>query len=81
MKRIFNLFSIALLGATVISCAKYSMGDGLAYPEFGYAAEDPGAPDPEEGDRFGEITDNPFIKTSEQNVSTFSIDADEKDDL
>lgn len=76
MKRIFNLFSIALLGATVISCAKYSMGDGLAYPEFGYAAEDPGAPDPEEGDRFGEITDNPFIKTSEQNVSTFSIDAD-----
>ena len=39
MKRVFNLFSIALLGATVISCAKYSIGDGLASPEFDYAAE------------------------------------------
>ena len=31
---------------------------------------------PEERDRFDKIEDNPFIKTSEQNVSTFSIDAD-----
>jgi len=39
-------------------------------------SEDSMAPPQEEGDRFDEIIDNPFIKTSEQNVSTFSIDAD-----
>ena len=28
------------------------------------------------GDKFDEFPDNPFIKTAEQNVSTFSVDAD-----
>ncbi len=30
----------------------------------------------ETGDKFEEITDNPFIKTADENVSTFSLDAD-----
>lgn len=29
-----------------------------------------------QGDRFDEIAENPFVKTKDQNVSTFSIDAD-----
>lgn len=33
-------------------------------------------PPDEEGDKLDAITENPFIKTSEQNVSTFSVDAD-----
>ncbi|MCR5158915.1 MAG: VWA domain-containing protein [Prevotella sp.] len=28
------------------------------------------------GDQFSEFADNPFVKTSQQNVSTFSVDAD-----
>ena len=39
-------------------------------------SEDSTALPQEESDRFDEIVDNPFIKTSEQNVFTFSIDAD-----
>ena len=46
------------------------------YPEadFETSMSEPG--DEGAGDRFDEIKDNDFIKTSEQNVSTFSIDAD-----
>ena len=73
MKRLINLLiAIALIPAAV-SC--YS--SDYFYPEFdnfasGYVDEQ----NPEGGDRFDEIKDNPFIKTSEQNISTFSIDAD-----
>ena len=31
----------------------------------------------ETSDKFEEITDNPFIKTADENVSTFSLDADQ----
>ena len=31
---------------------------------------------PASGDKFGEFSDNPFVKTSQQPVSTFSVDAD-----
>ena len=50
--------------------------DGLVYPEADYEASMPEPGDEEAGDRFDEIKDNDFIKTSDQNVSTFSIDAD-----
>ena len=50
--------------------------DGLVYPEADYEASMPEPGDEEAGDRFDEIKDNDFIKTSGQNVSTFSIDAD-----
>ena len=50
--------------------------DGLVYPEADYEASMPEPGYEEAGDRFDEIKDNDFIKTSDQNVSTFSIDAD-----
>ena len=76
MKRLINLSAVAFLSCTAISCSIDGMGD-VFYPEIGNSAvEDMLEPNPEEGDRFDEIKDNPFIKTSEQNVSTFSIDAD-----
>ena len=76
MKRLINLSAVAFLSCTAISCSFDGMGD-VFYPEIGNSAvEDMLEPNPEEGDRFDEIKDNPFIKTSEQNVSTFSIDAD-----
>lgn len=73
MKRLINLTAAVMLCLGLISCSKDGLYYAFGYPETG--AEDNNAP-PEEGDRFDEIKDNPFIKTSEQNVSTFSIDAD-----
>lgn len=72
MKRIFHLLCAVSLSIAAASCDMGIMSDAY-YPEMGSAMEET---DPEEGDRFDEITDNPFIKTSEQNVSTFSVDAD-----
>lgn len=72
MKKILELGFVAALCFIMTACEYGSMFDGyMAGP-----AEDSTAPPHEEGDRFDEIIDNPFIKTSEQNVSTFSIDAD-----
>ena len=77
MKRLYNLLACVLVGAFAISCEYGAMMDGVYYPEMdGAAMPGEGEPDPGEGDRFDEIKDNAFIKTSEQNVSTFSIDAD-----
>lgn len=72
MKRLYNLSAAALLSAAAVSC---QMGDAAFYPEISDSAiveeqESDG------GDSFDSIKDNPFIKTAEQNVSTFSIDAD-----
>lgn len=75
MKRLINLSAVVLLGFAAISCYKGDMYDSF-YPEIGNSAlENMEEPNPE-GDRFDEIKDNPFIRTSEQNISTFSIDAD-----
>ena len=77
MKRLYNLLACVLVCAFAISCEYGAMMDGVYYPEMdGAAMPEEGEPDPGEGDRFDEIKDNAFIKTSEQNVSTFSIDAD-----
>ena len=79
MKRIFNLFAVALTGVVAISCSKEEMMDAGMYPNYdSFAPEFDGEyVQPEEGgDRFDGIKDNQFIKASEQNVSTFSIDAD-----
>lgn len=43
----------------------------MSYPNMGEIIQ----PD-EYGDRFEEFLDNPFINTADQNVSTFSVDAD-----
>ena len=42
----------------------------------GSQGPDGGVPTQQGGDKFEEFADNPFVKTSQQNVSTFSVDAD-----
>lgn len=68
-----NLLLIALAVATMSSCASDFAG-GMRY-EADMEANGimPGA---DSGDRFDTIVDNKFIKTADENVSTFSIDAD-----
>ena len=74
MKRHYYFLAAALLSCATVSC---DMAYDYFYPEINDAAmPDVGEPAPEEGDRFDEIKENQFIKASEQNVSTFSIDAD-----
>ena len=77
MRHLFNFFAVALVGICVASCSKGDFYmDGLVYPEADSEASMPEPGDEEAGDRFDEIKDKDFIKTSDQNVSTFSIDAD-----
>jgi Ca-activated chloride channel family protein len=67
---------LAAAGAILTSCSTsdYESGilyDGaLTYNYFGNIDA------PVEGDRYDEIVENPFIKTADENVSTFSVDAD-----
>lgn len=81
MKKSFRIMVIGILCCSCLSSCDMAY-DNLAgnYPEVdGNFSEDaPGSDDssPEEGDRFDEIQENDFIKTTDQNVSTFSIDAD-----
>ena len=49
--------------------------NGVMYAADGYADDEMAAP-PASGDKFEEFTDNPFVSTEEQAVSTFSVDAD-----
>ena len=53
-----------ILGLVVVGCYKeFGFNDDLGYFQGG-------------GDRFNDFEENPFIKVSDQPVSTFSIDAD-----
>ena len=81
MKNIFTLFVCSSILLFALSCSK---DYGFPGPDFfpadsGMADHNIGAPDIAPGgggDRFDEIIENPFIKVSEQPLSTFSIDAD-----
>ena len=81
MKNIFTLFVCSSILLLALSCSK---DYGFPGPDFfpadsGMANHNIGAPDIAPGgggDRFDEIIENPFIKVSEQPLSTFSIDAD-----
>ena len=81
MKNIFTLFVCSSILLFALSCSK---DYGFPGPDFfpadsGMANHNIGAPDIAPGgggDRFDEIIENPFIKVSEQPLSTFSIDAD-----
>ena len=76
MKRLFNLISTAAVGLSLLACeAGGSFDMNMAMPEMGGMASDEMYPE-QGGDRFDEIIENGFIETAEQNVSTFSIDAD-----
>ena len=68
------VFALSLL-AIAASCAvdeSYNMDFAGEY----YPSEEEGAYEPADGDRFDEIRENPFVKTSEDDKSTFSVDAD-----
>lgn len=63
---------ICLVVAGAVSCmAAYSEDMELSNGRAEYI-QTPG----ESGDKFDDFLDNPFIKTADQNVSTFSVDAD-----
>ena len=75
-KQLVNL-SLAAVVLLAVGC---NVSDGESYDSYPYLTDsyyDEGVMSPtESGDQFGEFTDNPFVKTSLQNVSTFSVDAD-----
>ena len=76
MKRLFNLISTTAVGLSLLACeAGGSFDMNMAMPGMGGMASDEMFPE-QGGDRFDEIIENGFIETAEQNVSTFSIDAD-----
>ena len=65
------VFALSLL-AIAASCAvdeSYNMDFAGEY----YPSEEEGAYEPADGDRFDEIRENPFVKTSENDKSTFSV--------
>lgn len=66
IERLTIMISLTL---AMVSCSSaYDYYDGSGF----YPIPNP----PAEGDRFDELSENDFIMTSEQNVSTFSVDAD-----
>lgn len=77
MKKIFFNYGLAAMSLLAVGC---SVSNDVEYrtEEPLYATNDmvEGCPIPESGDQFGEFADNPFVKTSQQPVSTFSVDAD-----
>ena len=70
MKRFFYFSIVLILGVAISCCSKedFSMMPD-AFGEGYY-------PGVQGGDRYDDFADNPFIKTADQNVSTFSVDAD-----
>ncbi|MBR0322132.1 MAG: von Willebrand factor type A domain-containing protein, partial [Bacteroidales bacterium] len=75
--KIFMALLVPAALLCVASCTKGDVMNGIFMPEASYDELMPGEPEqPEGGDRFDEIVENDFIKTADQNVSTFSIDAD-----
>ena len=73
--------SAILFVLSTISCAVF-VGKGYYVSGADYEAGTPNydyiipEESDESGDKFDEIIDNPFIKTAEENISTFSLDAD-----
>lgn len=65
--KICILSALAVLAAASASCS---------FDGFQYSADSFKMNGMESGDRFDTITDNQFIRTADENVSTFSIDAD-----
>ncbi len=75
MRKIIRMLAFAALAFTFASCAKNSLADY----GWGWMPSAPeGSMDREDvpGDNYADYQDNRFIKTADQNVSTFSVDAD-----
>ncbi len=76
MRQIFKTLVLAAVSLSSASCAMEGMNDfnGGHMPSGPEAGESP--EDRQPGDSYADYIDNPFIKTADENVSTFSIDAD-----
>lgn len=80
MKKNFVYFSLAAMSLLAAGCGvsgdnerEYiEAPDFMAYNSYALDEGIPGL----SGDKFGEFADNPFVKTTLQPVSTFSVDAD-----
>ncbi|MBQ9309349.1 MAG: von Willebrand factor type A domain-containing protein [Bacteroidales bacterium] len=73
MKTKLLFFVLTVAGFAFASCSMNDYYDGFSgYPEYSYDEQT----SPESGDNFDVIKENPFVSTSEQPVSTFSVDAD-----
>lgn len=74
MKNLFNHFAVLCAALVLAGCDAGYMMDGIYYP----SAPEGNMPMEEtpSGDQYEEFADNPFIDTKEQDVSTFSVDAD-----
>ena len=75
MKKIIVALSVIALLASC-DVGYYDM-DGMYYRNSALMLnENPGEGEEPGGDRFDKIVENPFVETSEEPVSTFSVDAD-----
>lgn len=73
-KRQLKAFTMMAAGMMVCGCSYDDFGGYYAaYDEMGIA---PSMVEQQGGDQFAEFEDNPFVRTSDENVSTFSVDAD-----
>ena len=70
MRKIY--MALAAAGLLLCSCSYIADFNYGAYPEINDGTEK----EQEGGDKFEEFADNDFIETSDNNVSTFSVDAD-----
>ncbi|MGB0429239.1 MAG: vWA domain-containing protein [Bacteroidia bacterium] len=72
-----SLISILLLPFLFVACSEDAENLGVTQRSFENSSDyeaGPGYTDP--NGKYNEIVENPFIKTKDENVSTFSIDAD-----
>ncbi|MBR5699027.1 MAG: von Willebrand factor type A domain-containing protein [Prevotella sp.] len=74
-----NFLSVGLAATTLFVVGCSTAGEDVSYEGYNmYSLADNGMIEMPEGggDKFDEFTDNPFVKTSEEPASTFSVDAD-----
>ena len=78
MKKYFLNFSLAAMSLLAVGCGVAGDGDDRFLSPTYYESNDmiEESTIPGSGDKFGEFADNPFVKTTLQPVSTFSVDAD-----
>lgn len=74
MKNLFDHFAILCIAFALAGCEAGYM-DGMYYPSSPEASPED-VPESPSGDKYEEFSDNPFINTKDQAVSTFSVDAD-----
>ncbi len=71
-----TMFAVSLLAIGLTSCESYVDDAPSADGWVTTPGEGDGEGEVVSGDKFEAFTDNPFINTTEQDVSTFSVDAD-----